>query len=52
MGFSGTQISQWPQLWAKTSRDWTNQSRACCRYHPLPHHTLDVAAAVFSGDML
>jgi len=44
MGFSGSQISQWPQLWAKTSQDWTNQSRPNCRYHPLLYHMLDVAA--------
>ncbi len=41
---SGNQIPQWPQLWAKTNWDWTNQNRAYCRYHPLLCHMLDVAA--------
>lgn len=41
---SGSQNPQWPQLWAKTNRDWTNQNRADCRYHPLLYHMLDVAA--------
>lgn len=43
MGFFGSQISQWPQLWAKTSPDRKNQSRAYCRYQPLLYHMLDVA---------
>lgn len=41
---SGSQNPQWPQLWAKTNRDRTNQSHADCRYHPLLYHMLDVAA--------
>src|SRR6266700_2655050 len=44
MGFSDSQISQGPQLWAKTSQDWTKQNPASCRYHPLLCHMLDVAA--------
>jgi CRISPR-associated endonuclease/helicase Cas3 len=44
MRCSGSQISQWPQLWAKTSEKRTNQSRAHCHYHPLLYHMLDVAA--------
>jgi len=41
---SDSQNPQWPQLWAKTHRDWTNHGRADCRYHPLLYHMLDVAA--------
>ncbi len=41
---TGNQNPQQPQLWAKTNRDGTNQSRADCRYQPLLYHMLDVAA--------
>lgn len=41
---SGCRNPQWLYLWAKTDRDWTNQSFADCRYHPLIYHMLDVAA--------
>jgi CRISPR-associated endonuclease/helicase Cas3 len=44
MGLSSSQLSQWPQLWAKTSQDWTNGTSAPRHYHPLLYHMLDVAA--------
>ena len=40
----GNQDPQWPQLWAKASRNWSSHSSARCRYHPLLNHMLDVAA--------
>lgn len=41
---AGSLNPQWLQLWGKTTRDRSNQCRACCRYHPLLYHMLDVAA--------